>query len=134
MAAAANDSTPVFPPASILLDIENLRNQNGAIRCALFDSEKGFPGDMKRAVAGQTKNSAENRCEFPGVPPGSYAVAVFHDENANGKFDTKFYGMPKEGYGASNNPKPRVGPPRYADSRFEHGSSDTQLRVKLIYW
>ena len=42
-------------------------------------------------------------CQFNDIPPGTYAIAVFHDENANGKLDKNFLGIPCEGYGASNN-------------------------------
>jgi len=47
---------------------------------------------------------------FPGVAPGRYAVSVFHDENSNGKMDTNFIGIPREGVGASNNAKGHLGP------------------------
>jgi len=132
----ANDSAglPDLNSGSVRVRVENVRNHRGVLRCALFDTEKAFPGDFKKAVAGITLPAAENTCEFANVAPGNYAVAVFHDENANGKFDLKFYGMPREGYGASNNPKPRVGPPRYADARFEHSSRTTQLQIVLYYW
>ncbi|WP_348675736.1 DUF2141 domain-containing protein [uncultured Abyssibacter sp.] len=39
------------------------------------------------------------------LEPGRYAVIVMHDENDNGEFDMNFMGIPKEGYGYSNNPR-----------------------------
>ena len=39
---------------------------------------------------------------FPGIPFGKYAVNAWHDENKNGKFDTRFSVIPLEGYGISN--------------------------------
>jgi len=44
---------------------------------------------------------------FTDLHDGVYAVSVFHDENENQKLDKDFVGIPKEGYGASNNPKKR---------------------------
>ena len=40
-------------------------------------------------------------------------MVVLHDENSNNKFDRIFVGIPKEGYGVTNNPKPaaRARPP-----------------------
>jgi uncharacterized protein (DUF2141 family) len=38
---------------------------------------------------------------FVGLPPGSYALFVFHDENSNGNFDTGLLGRPLEGRGFS---------------------------------
>jgi len=36
-----------------------------------------------------------------------------HDENSNGKMDTNFIGMPREGVGASNNAKGHMGPLKF---------------------
>jgi len=48
----------------------------------------------------------EARCDFEDIPPGTYALVVIHDENMNGKLDTNWVGIPKEGYGFSNDVKP----------------------------
>ncbi len=130
----SRDESLVSP--SLRVDIRKLRNDKGIVRCALFDSAAGFPGKLEKAVAGLavTARDGQARCEFEAVAPGRYAVAVFHDENANGKFDLKLYGVPKEGYGASNNPKPRVGPPRFNDAHFEHGERGSNLQIELHYW
>ncbi|MBY0427835.1 MAG: DUF2141 domain-containing protein, partial [Alphaproteobacteria bacterium] len=55
---------------------------------------------------------------FKGVAPGTYAVAVYHDENGNGKMDTNFIGIPKERTGASNDAKGKMGPPKFQDAKF----------------
>jgi uncharacterized protein (DUF2141 family) len=36
------------------------------------------------------------RCDFEDIPPGTYALAVVHDENMNGKLDTNWLGIPTE--------------------------------------
>ncbi len=137
LAADANVPRNEGPAAaSLRVEIRNLRNDRGIVRCAVFDSAAGFPGKLERAVAGLavTARDGQARCDFGELAPGRYAVAVFHDENANGKFDLKLYGVPKEGYGASNNPKPRVGPPRFDDAHFEHGERGSDLQIELHYW
>ena len=53
------------------------------------------------------------------LPPGTYALALIHDENGNGKVDTNWIGMPKEGVGASNNATGTLGPPSWRDAKFE---------------
>lgn len=56
-------------------------------------------------VRGQAAPVLEARqvLEFSGLPPGDYAVAMFHDKNANTRFD-RFLGLvPREPYGFSNN-------------------------------
>ena len=55
--------------------------------------------------------------QFAGLPSGDYAIALFHDENANGRLD-RVAGIPTEGVGFSNNPQLLFGPPRFVQSRF----------------
>jgi uncharacterized protein (DUF2141 family) len=59
------------------------------------------PNDASKAVAHQEVRitGAQATCNFEGVPPGQYAVAVFHDENGNGKMDTNFIGHAARGCG-----------------------------------
>jgi uncharacterized protein (DUF2141 family) len=70
------------------------------------------------------------KIEIPELPPGTYAVAVFHDANGNGKLDTNFLGIPKEPTGASRDPKPRMGPPKFTDCSFDL-KSNTSITINL---
>ena len=65
---------------------------------------------------------------FKDVKPGTYAIRYFHDENNNGKMDTGTFGIPKEGYGFSNNARGFMGPPDFEDMLFE---VDKDLRMTL---
>jgi hypothetical protein len=66
-----------------------------------------------------------------GVPYGLYAVSVFHDENMNGKLDNNFVGAPKEGYGASNNPRKRMGPPPFDEAKFPLNQAAQSIEIKF---
>jgi uncharacterized protein (DUF2141 family) len=110
-----------------------LRSQKGALVCRLFASGDGFPArPTYKAARRVTILGTEATCEFRDVRPGVYAVALFHDENGNGKLDTNFLGLPSEGVGTSNNKRPLVGPPSWGGSKFrlEH---DGTIRVTLHY-
>ena len=48
--------------------------------------------------------------EFTDVPPGTYAIALLHDENGNGRADRVLM-VPREGFGFSRNAPVRMGPP-----------------------
>lgn len=71
-------------------------------------------------------------CVFSGIAPGTYAVALFHDENGNGKLDTNFLGIPREGVGVSNNKMRTLGPPTWEDSKFVL-AGNLVLNVTLHY-
>jgi uncharacterized protein (DUF2141 family) len=68
---------------------------------------------------------------FDKVPDGRYALAVYHDENLNGKLDTSPVGIPREGYGFSNNPKV-PGKPKFEQAAFDFSKNDT-IVINMIY-
>jgi uncharacterized protein (DUF2141 family) len=134
-----SQSTPpqVQPPQTSVIHVEiaGLRNDKGQVFCALYSSPEGFPKDSKKAIARVTSQISNEHavCEFPGVGAGTYAVSVFHDENSNGKLDTNFMGIPREGVGASNNAKGHLGPPKFRDASFNFSGSRLDLQVTITY-
>ncbi len=72
---------------------------------------------------------------FEVVEPGdSYAVAVIHDKNENGKMDLRKFPFPKpkEGVGVSNN-NIGLGPPSYRKAEFAVSDEPVALNVELNY-
>ena len=119
----------------IRVAIDGLHNDRGQVLCALFSSAADFPKKPDRAVARahSTIVSRHAKCEFQGIPPGTYAVSVFHDENSNGKLDTNFMGIPREGVGASNNAKGRFGPPKFSAAAFQYLGGSVILKITINY-
>lgn len=119
--------------STLEVDVENLRNAKGLIQACLtrdrthFPDCKSDPASLKRAV-----NSTSPRLLFAGLPPGQYAVALFHDENANQRFDTMI-GIPREGFGFSRNPVVRFGAPRFDKVSMQLAPGYTRIRVRLQY-
>jgi uncharacterized protein (DUF2141 family) len=112
-----------------------LRNGNGLLAVTLYaDIPSKFlvhHGAMYvgrvQAVAGTT-----NACIF--LPqPGVYAIALYHDENANQKFDRTGIGLPAEGYGFSNNPPTLVGLPSFRSVRLSVPRSGLTTRITMKY-
>jgi len=136
-AFAAAQQTPQSAPGNVIrTEITGARSDKGQVMCALFVAPgKGFPGKVQDAIA-HTHSAITNGsavCEFSGIAPGQYAVSVFHDENSNGKMDTNFIGMPKEGVGASNDAKGHMGPPKFAAAAFRYTGGRLELKIKLMY-
>ena len=123
--------------ANLTIRVIGARNSKGRIAIALFQSETGFPGDSSKAIRTQQAEidpqgrSAQFVLER--IPYGVYAVSVFHDENMNGKLDKNFVGAPKEGYGASNNPRKRMGPPSFNEAKFPLNQAEQSMEIKLLY-
>jgi uncharacterized protein (DUF2141 family) len=115
LASAASPQAQLTPQETLMrVEIDGLRNTRGQVHCSLFSSPADFPKKADQAIAPDTSAISQGKvCEFPGVAPGTYAISVFHDQNSNGKLDTNFMGMPREGVGASNNPKGGLGLPKF---------------------
>ncbi len=141
-ATASTDSA-----SRIVVRVLGLHTAHGAVVCRLYASADGFPAKpvsedatvpayMKPMVApiviDADKHTPIGTCPFVGVPDGTYAIAVFHDENGNGKLDKNFIGIPAEGVGVSNNRFPFIGPPSWKDAKFVL-NKDTSLDVTLRY-
>ena len=115
--------------------ITNLRNDVGAVAVALYNSDKGFPEDTTmvfRAAIGDAKDG-ESTVVFQRVPSGTYAVAVLHDENRNGRMDKGLFGIPKEGYGFSNDAMGLMGPPSFDKAGFRCGSDTVSVTIRIRY-
>jgi uncharacterized protein (DUF2141 family) len=104
----------------------------------IFRDAKGFPNDASHAIHTQAADidpqTSSAQVVFADLPDGVYAVSVFHDENMNEKLDKNFVGVPKEGYGASNNPKKRMGPPTFDETKFQLSGTEQSVEIKLMYW
>lgn len=126
------------PPAgqNLKITVTRLQNNSGVVLVSLFKDGNGFPDDPAKAFAKQKGYIADKSSTviFKDVPPGNYAVAILHDANSNQKMDKNFLGIPKEGYGFSNNASAAFGPPSYRKASFAHGASaPTELSIKAKY-
>jgi len=119
--------------AEIDVVIPNVRNLSGKIGCQLFMSADGFPRDATRAIARTVSLAAgpTANCDFRGLKPGVYAVAVMHDENDNGVVDTNLFGAPIEGYDVSNNHTYALKPPSWEESRFLLADAEHK-RIEIV--
>lgn len=69
---------------------------------------------------------------FAAQPPGRYAVATYHDKNANRDLDQKINLRPKEPFGLSTNPKLRWGFPKFDEADFEVPEEGTAITIQLV--
>jgi uncharacterized protein (DUF2141 family) len=116
--------------------ILNLRNAIGTVDCALFDSPSGFPADTMRSAIRLTAMKVpkgEAHCHFDDIPPGTYALVVLHDENMNGRIDYNWLGVPREGYGFSNDARGTLGVPSFKQASFVYDGKTLELTVTLRY-
>ena len=126
-------STSIFA-YNLNIEVSKMKNYKGQILIALFDKSGSFPKPkvvLKKGTIAKIDNK-KVFYTFKNVPKGVYAVSLVHDENSNEKMDTNFIGMPKEGYGASNNPKNRFSPPTFKQAKFNF-TKTTDIKIFIDY-
>lgn len=123
---------PVLSPQKVNLtvDVQNVRIQKGFVYIALFRAGSDFP-EGKPTQGKKVEASSQQVSSIFSVEPGEYAIAVFHDENSNGKMDKKIFGIPKEPYGFSNNFRPKMSAPKFSDCQFKMSNSEKTVRIEL---
>lgn len=121
--------------STIRVTVQGVRNREGHVLLALFASPDGFPRDVDKAVQQMESHIDSNSVTFtiPDVPPGRYACSALHDKNDNRKMDTKFFGIPKEGYGFSQNARGRFGPPGFDKAAFDVTDETVTIAIDLVY-
>lgn len=120
--------------ARIVVTIDGLHSSKGDVYVALFSKPDEFPdGDHSDQHVKVKAARAPVTIVFDHLRPGTYAVGAYHDENANGKFDTNFIGYPVEGYALSNGIRAIVSRPRFIDCAFAVGRGDTPVTLHIKY-
>lgn len=110
-----------------VLDFES---DAGKVNIALFDSAESFTRTAVRSAIRPIEGlEAEWRVE--GLPAGDYAIALFHDENGNGKLDKKIFGLPREPYAFSNGARIRFGPPKWEKARFTYAGDESTIEIRF---
>jgi uncharacterized protein (DUF2141 family) len=112
------------------------RSDHGQVCVSLFNKSKGFPGKYDQAfkIVRSPIIGKQATVAITDLPYGTYAVSVLHDENSNNKMDTNIIGIPREGFGSSNNPKERFGPPTFDDARFDLKSPSKSIEINIKYF
>ncbi len=124
------------PCPGIHVKILDIRNSTGAVACALFESPEGFPTEFLHSATNIMVikiRDTQARCDFEDIAPGTYALAVIHDENMNGKLDTNWLGVPTEGYGFSNDATASLGAPSFSAASFAYDGRSLDLTIGLNY-
>jgi uncharacterized protein (DUF2141 family) len=136
-AAAPGADACTGPPSDVrlIVDVEHVSAAQGLVAVTLYANEPDHFLKKRGSLyvgRGPARAPVTHICLY--VPrPGLYALAVYHDANANRKFDRSAFGLPNEGFGFSNNPSTFFGPPGFSSVRINVSRSGLHARVRLRY-
>lgn len=121
------------PKYRLTLKITGINEVKGELGIGLYSNKeawlnKGHEFVLKRVLV----TEKEEMIIYKNVPQGVYGISVYHDENNNGKIEKNLIGFPQEGFGFSNNIRPRFKAPAFKHAAFEV-KADTTILIKLRY-
>jgi uncharacterized protein (DUF2141 family) len=120
--------------ARIIVTIDGLHSANGNVFVGLYASPNKFlHGNECDAFKKVRASAGPITVAFDNLPPGTYAVGAYHDENGNGHLDTNLLGLPIEGYALSNGVRAILAPPRFTDAAFTVGGGDKPIALHIRY-
>ena len=138
---AQADTSPVCDadnPNQVRLQISvsGMRSTNGNVTVTIYPDEPShfLDGAYKLARQAVPVTLPVTQLCFAFAQPGFYAVALFHDENGNGHFDTTLLGLPAEGFGFSNNPALYLGPPNLSQVRIATHLGENPILIQIKYY
>lgn len=122
-------------PVQLEVSVTNVRSDKGILTVTVYgENPKDFLASGKKLarVRVAARFSVTRVCLA--VPEQtSYAIAVYHDENKDHRFNRSLLGLPEEGYGVSNDGISLIGIPSYSDARFNARPGMNSVQISLEY-
>lgn len=119
----------------VTITIRGLKSGKGQVIVGYWTKGDGFPDKMEKVAAKQAAQISGNAATvvFRNVAPGVCAFNLIHDENGNGKMDTNFIGIPKEGFGCTNDPRPKMRAPKFDEAKVNVGAAGAAYTINAAY-
>ena len=119
--------------AELDIAVQEVRNDRGHVLVAVCTEDTFLQADCPHtgraaAAVGEVVVTVRD------IPPGTYAVQAFHDENDNAEFDRNLLGVPLEGIGFSNDAPMDFGPPHFEEAAIGiAGGGHHGIRFRMRY-
>lgn len=121
---------------SIKVELTNLRNEKGMVEVGVYISPVGWPYSSEYHFSFKKENIINGSMVFmvDSIPCGDYAISVLDDENESLSMDYNALGIPKEGWGFSNNPGfLRLKEPPFEACVFNLPGGTKEVSIKMNY-
>ena len=130
--------TNVIGQAELSIEFYDIRSTEGQILMSVFNEPSQFPRKALpefKDIRIPKDKVKENTLSYnlKNLKPGKYAIAILDDENSSGDMEFTKLGIPKEGYGFSNDAKPLLSAPPYKKCLFEVKEGKNKIRIKVRY-
>jgi uncharacterized protein (DUF2141 family) len=120
----------------LVLRVNNIERTGGMVWIGVYDSQNNFL-IQENATLVQGVNvdkTGELVMRLDAIPYGTYAIAIFHDENNSGYMDQNFIGIPLEPYSFSVPYSSKFRVPKFDDVKFEFNHPNQVVETELGRW
>ena len=115
----------------LIVDIDNIKHTSGQVIRIAVSKKSDFLKDVPQYEYAVVPASTHKISQTFKLPPGDYAVSVYHDVNGNGEMDKNFFGAPNEPYAFSRNYKPVFRAPKFDEVKINL-NGDRKASISLI--
>ena len=119
--------------ATLEIVVGNVRDIRGKVLVSVCNPQR-FLSEYCEFNGQSVAHPGEVVVAVPNVPPGTYAVQAFLDDDGDERIRRNWLGMPREGIGFSNDAPFRFGPPSFGDAAFTLGPAGGRIRLNLRYF
>jgi uncharacterized protein (DUF2141 family) len=122
--------------SSLTIEITNIRFDKGWIRIGLYNHPEEFPVNPSRTFDFRKTSLKEGMMEIilDDILPGTYVISLLDDVNGNDMMDYKLIKLPGEGFGFSNNIKPRLKHPPFDHCSFQIPEGQSRIKIEMQYF
>ncbi|HZZ32254.1 MAG TPA: DUF2141 domain-containing protein [Phenylobacterium sp.] len=135
IAALLGSAAPAFaqPTGDVVVHVENVRSSEGHVRVELCTSDQ-FLTDACVVAGSAPAQRGETVVTLQDVPPGVYAVQVFHDANDDHKVNRGLFGIPTEDVGFSREAPLGLHGPQFIKAAFNHAADEQVVTLHLHHF
>lgn len=117
----------------LIVEFENLQATTGEIEITIFDKKTRFLRKNKSMDKKRIRiEDGKAYIEFYDLPYGTYAIASYHDINANKKFDKTFMGLPKEPYAFSKKFNSKLRKPKFKEVAIRVDAPQKTVKMEFM--
>lgn len=117
------------------IGISNIRNHKGVILLSVYTGPEQYPYYPVKTYEVKKDSLAKGNVHtsISDLSPGQYALGLLDDENRSGQMEYNLIGIPQEGFGFTNNPKPFLKRPDYDRVLFKINPGINRIQLIVRY-
>ncbi len=117
--------------AQLSVHFENLTAKESTILVAVYTENEKFATEDVYKWYELPCSKEKCTLNIDDLKSGEYGISAFQDLNGNAVMDKKTFGIPKEPYGFSGNPKIVMSAPSYKDCAFSYDGNSKSIQIKM---